>query len=73
MITSYPLFFIEILCVNLQLKDAVIHGTASDVEFTMLEALKLIVLELLGAEQVYVSDQSISAVRTGLRCGLKKM
>ena len=29
-----------------------IHGTASDVEFTMLEALKLLVLETLGAEQV---------------------
>ncbi len=35
-----------------QLKDAVIHGTASDIEFTTLEALKLIVLESLGAEQV---------------------
>jgi hypothetical protein len=30
----------------------VIHGTASDIEFTTLEALKLIVLESLGAEQV---------------------
>jgi hypothetical protein len=30
----------------------VIHGTASDIEFTTLEALKLLVLESLGAEQV---------------------
>ena len=35
-----------------QLKDAVIHGTGSDIEFTTLEALKLLVLESLGAEQV---------------------
>ena len=37
---------------GLQLKDAVIHGTGSDIEFTTLEALKLLVLESLGAEQV---------------------
>ena len=37
---------------SIQLKDAVIHGTASEIEFTTLEALKLVVLESLGAEQV---------------------
>ena len=37
---------------GVQLKDAVIHGTASDIEFTILEALKLLVLETLGSEQV---------------------
>jgi hypothetical protein len=41
----------------LQLKDAVIHGTASDIEFTILEALKLIVLESLQAEQVFPDNE----------------
>jgi hypothetical protein len=44
---------------NLQLKDAVIHGTASDIEFTTLEALKLIVLESLGAEQVHSTHKHV--------------
>jgi hypothetical protein len=33
----------------LQLKDAVIHGTASDTEFTILETLKLILMEVIQA------------------------
>jgi hypothetical protein len=36
-----------------QLKDAVIHGTASDTEFTILETLKLILMELLKVSDDY--------------------
>jgi hypothetical protein len=46
-----------LFCLKSQLQDAVIHGTASDVEFTMLESLKLIILESLGAEQVFQTNQ----------------
>jgi hypothetical protein len=39
------------VCHATQLKDAVIHGTASEIEFTILETLKLILMEVLHASQ----------------------
>ncbi len=59
------IFILHDACTGLlsQLKDAVIHGTASDIEFTTLEALKLIVLESLGAEQVRLIFESYFSPR----------
>jgi hypothetical protein len=52
----------------IQLKDAVIHGTASEIEFTTLEALKLLVLESLGAEQVL--DRRLMSLQGHVLCAV---